>query len=125
MVRTNDDAYNTKPKNFKNASCNLTFYIGILFVLLGIGELAFGCTSPQKWDAFLFMAAVSWILASLFFVFWYSYNLVLVNNAEDYETEEYSNYVNKAEEKDYSPSRAPDEIHTIGSRRRRNTSGLT
>ena len=74
MVHNTDDAYNTTPKKFSQAGCNFTFYVGVAFILLGIGELAFGCTDTQKWDMFLFMAGVSWVLAALFFVFWYSYS---------------------------------------------------
>jgi len=120
MVHNTDDAYNTKPKKFQNAGCNFTFYTGIVFILLGIAELAFGCTDAQKWDMFLFMAAVSWILASLFFVFWYSYNLVLIDNAEDMK-EDYSEF--RSGERSYQPSRAPDEVETIGSRRRKKVRG--
>lgn len=116
MVHNTDDAYNSKPKKFTEAGCNFTFYVGIVFIILGIAELAFGCTDTQKWDGFIFMAIVSWILASLFFVFWYSYNLVLKKSSEDVD-QEYSEYITG--QKDYTPSRAPDEIVTIGSRRRK------
>jgi len=116
MVHNTDDAYNTTPKKFSQAGCNFTFYVGVAFILLGIGELAFGCTDAQKWDMFLFMAGVSWVLAALFFVFWYSYNLVLVHSAEDMN-EDYA--IHRSGERNYQPSRCPDENPTVGSRRRK------
>ena len=97
MPQDKDESYLTNTNcSLSITSCNWIFYLSIVFIALGIAELIPACIDFNKFDLFLYMSLVTFLLAGVLLTTWHTVNLTLVGQPENYK-EDYKTFVHGAE----------------------------